>query len=308
MTQYRKTIGYLEPSYVIRKFLDAQRIRHLTSYLQDVHARGLASEEHTTLLVNCYTKLGDAEKLEEFIKVESELLRFDLVTAIRVLKQAGYHGLAVHLAKKSGDHAMYLKIQMEDAKDYADALAYLKSLTPSLTDRYLLKYGRVLMRNLPQETTLLLIQLCVGVNGRGLGAATSAEKGDRPSPQKYQHFFLDNPDGLIRFLEGVAAERWSFDRIDEETEEKRLLYGTLLELYLKRGGNDVEERKAKAMTLLKEQSYVDMDQALLLFQAAEFDEGEVYIYESRGAFEEVLRLRMRQGNVSAAMECCRSYG
>jgi vacuolar protein sorting-associated protein 11 len=33
MTQYSKTIGRLEPSYVIRRFLDAQRIHNLTSYL-----------------------------------------------------------------------------------------------------------------------------------------------------------------------------------------------------------------------------------------------------------------------------------
>lgn len=32
--QYVKTIGNLEPSYVIRKFLDAQRIKNLTTYLQ----------------------------------------------------------------------------------------------------------------------------------------------------------------------------------------------------------------------------------------------------------------------------------
>ncbi len=34
MRQYLRTIGRLEPSYVIRKFLDAQRIHNLTSYLQ----------------------------------------------------------------------------------------------------------------------------------------------------------------------------------------------------------------------------------------------------------------------------------
>lgn len=69
MTQYLKTIGKLEPSYVIRKFLDAQRIRNLTSYLQALHEKGLANADHTTLLFNCYTKLKDVEKLDEFIKV-----------------------------------------------------------------------------------------------------------------------------------------------------------------------------------------------------------------------------------------------
>lgn len=37
MTQYVATIGHLEPSYVIRKFLDAQRIHNLTSYLEQLH-------------------------------------------------------------------------------------------------------------------------------------------------------------------------------------------------------------------------------------------------------------------------------
>lgn len=34
MSKYVMTIGKLEPSYVIRKYLDAQRIRNLTDYLQ----------------------------------------------------------------------------------------------------------------------------------------------------------------------------------------------------------------------------------------------------------------------------------
>jgi hypothetical protein len=60
----------LEPSYVIRKFLDAQRIHNLTAYLQTLHRQSLANADHTTLLLNCYTKLKDSSKLEEFIKVK----------------------------------------------------------------------------------------------------------------------------------------------------------------------------------------------------------------------------------------------
>ncbi len=63
------TIGKLEPSYVIRKFLDAQRIHNLTAYLQALHRKSLANADHTTLLLNCYTKLKDSAKLEEFVKV-----------------------------------------------------------------------------------------------------------------------------------------------------------------------------------------------------------------------------------------------
>uniref|UniRef100_A0A673T2R1 Vacuolar protein sorting-associated protein 11 homolog n=1 Tax=Suricata suricatta TaxID=37032 RepID=A0A673T2R1_SURSU len=74
--QYIRTIGKLEPSYVIRKFLDAQRIHNLTAYLQTLHRQSLANADHTTLLLNCYTKLKDSSKLEEFIKNYQEALRY----------------------------------------------------------------------------------------------------------------------------------------------------------------------------------------------------------------------------------------
>ena len=34
----------------------------------------MASEDHTTLLLNCYTKRKDVAKLDEFIKVSSHIL------------------------------------------------------------------------------------------------------------------------------------------------------------------------------------------------------------------------------------------
>lgn len=57
MQRYQSTIGHLDPSYVIRRFLDAQRIGLLTSYLEALHDAGQASSDHTTLLLNCHTKL-----------------------------------------------------------------------------------------------------------------------------------------------------------------------------------------------------------------------------------------------------------
>ncbi|XP_035411541.1 vacuolar protein sorting-associated protein 11 homolog isoform X2 [Cygnus olor] len=114
--QYIRTIGKLEPSYVIRKFLDAQRIHNLTAYLQTLHLQSLANADHTTLLLNCYTKLKDSSKLEEFIKTSESEVRFDVETAIKVLRQAGYYSHAVYLAEKHAHHEWYLKIQLEDIK------------------------------------------------------------------------------------------------------------------------------------------------------------------------------------------------
>ena len=84
--QYIKTIGTLEPSYVIQKFLDAQKIHNLTAYLQALHRAGLASEDHTTLLLNCYTKLKDSDKLDEFIMTKDRDVDFDVDIAINVCR------------------------------------------------------------------------------------------------------------------------------------------------------------------------------------------------------------------------------
>lgn len=88
--QYIKTIGKLEPSYVIQKFLDSQYIDKLTMYLQALHREGRATEDHTTLLLNCYTKLnntiGQTDSLREFILMKDKDLEFEVDVAIKVCR------------------------------------------------------------------------------------------------------------------------------------------------------------------------------------------------------------------------------
>ncbi|KAG2019698.1 vacuolar membrane protein, variant 2 [Coprinopsis cinerea AmutBmut pab1-1] len=169
MQQYIQTIGVVQPSYVIRKFLDSQRIHNLVTYLQELHTLGLANSDHTTLLLNTYTKLKDVARLDSFIKAESrrsdtghgeEELPFDLDTAIRVCRQAGYFEHASYLARKYERHEDYLRIQVEDAGNVKDALEYLRKLGPEAAESNLARYGRAMLEALPEETTQLLIDLC----------------------------------------------------------------------------------------------------------------------------------------------------
>ncbi|KAG9123180.1 hypothetical protein FRC07_000144 [Ceratobasidium sp. 392] len=178
MAQYVQTVGFVRPSYVIRKFLDAQRILNLVTYLQVLHSRGLANADHTTLLLNTYTKLKDVERLDQFIKTEVQrpptsaqgpdatpsvsALPFDLDTAIRVCRQAGYFEHAAYLAKKYSRHEEYLRIQVEDAQNYAEALEYLRGMGGEATEGNMARYGRALLEHLPDQTTNLLVELCSG--------------------------------------------------------------------------------------------------------------------------------------------------
>lgn len=91
---------------------------------------------------------------------------FDLETAIRVCRQAGYFEHAVWLAERYGEHSEYLRIQIEDRADFADALAYLRKLKPDSARDSLLRYGNALLKAEPKATTMLLVDLCCGTLGR----------------------------------------------------------------------------------------------------------------------------------------------
>ncbi|KAG2053182.1 hypothetical protein BDR06DRAFT_956758 [Suillus hirtellus] len=150
MTCYLKTIGWVKPSYIIRKFLDAQCIHNLVTYLQELHALGLANTDHTTLLLNTYTKLKDS----------NGDLPFDLDTAIWVCRQAGYFDHASYLAKHYKRHEEYLRVMIEDAGKYGEALTYLRHLGAVVAESNLARYGHAMLDNLPEEMTQLLIDLC----------------------------------------------------------------------------------------------------------------------------------------------------
>lgn len=129
MAQYIKAIDNTEPSQVIRKFLDTQRIHNLIEYLEQLHEHEKATADHTTLLLNCYAKLKDIEKLEKFIKQPGDL-KFDLDTAITMCRQGGYFEQAAYLAKKHGENDLVVDILIEDLKNYDEALNFIWHLDP----------------------------------------------------------------------------------------------------------------------------------------------------------------------------------
>ncbi|TGO52457.1 hypothetical protein BCON_0141g00300 [Botryotinia convoluta] len=161
MQQYLKAIDSTEPSQVIRKYLDTQRIHNLIEYLEELHEHHKATADHTTLLLNCYAKLKDIDKLEKFIKSPGDL-KFDLETAITMCRQGGYYEQAAYLAKKHGEHELVVDILIEDSKRYPEALQYIWRLDPDAAYPILMKYARVLLGHCPKDTTQVFIDYYTG--------------------------------------------------------------------------------------------------------------------------------------------------
>lgn len=162
MQQYLLAIDNTEPSQIIRKFLDNQRIKNLIEYLEELHEHGKATSDHTTLLLNCYAKLKDVDKLEDFIRQPGEL-KFDLDTAIIMCRQGGYYDQAAFLARRHNEHGLVIDILVEDLRKYAEALAYIVRLEPKEAYANFMKYGTVLLEHCGRDATQLFIEYFTGI-------------------------------------------------------------------------------------------------------------------------------------------------
>lgn len=204
--------------------------------------------------MNCYTKLKDVNKLTEFIKRDENKskLNFEVETAIKVCRQAGYNEHALYLAQRHNEHEWYLKILLENLKDYAQAILYISSLSFFEAEKNLKKYGKTLINSIPEQTTKLLMELCTNYNpsvfedsfsnletkteensniSRSTSTGTSlnikpknsGNSNLKANPDEFIHIFVNQEEWLINFLEFII----------QKTEASHLIYNTLLELYLR---------------------------------------------------------------------------
>lgn len=332
MQQYLETIMYVEPSYVIRKFLDAQRIHNLTAYLQALHDEGIANTEHTTLLLNCYTKLKDVKQLDIFIREGSDK-KFDVETAITVLRQASYFRHALYLAQKHKRHSLYLKIQLEDIGDVKRALAYVRSMDFFQCESYVKLYGKVLIEHLTDETTQLIKELCVDYSSTPFEPEEngveenrerddSEQKHDKPeqyeeglvqkdsfkeepisnvkaNPTDFIHLFVGRPDHLQDLLEHVS----------KEIKCDATVYDALIEGYLRQKKEGKKFAHAKIMALLKSKDPYDHNHALVLCKMYDFEKGVLFILSDKlHLYHEILQYHMDRDKHQAVLSACEKYG
>lgn len=313
--QYIKTIGKLEPSYVIRKFLDSQHLDKLTMYLQALHKERQATEDHTTLLLNCYTKLsntlGQSDGLKEFILSTNDDITYDVDVAIKVCRQ-GSPDEALMLAKRHQKHDWYIKLLIEDHKKYADVLDYLSLLKFENAENLMKKYGNVLIQKIPYESTQFLKKLCTNYKPKdALIVSENALTGnyDLPNhaePEDFIHLFLNNSERLVEFLEYL---------INEGLILTTPVYNTLLEHYLHvwtnkiSGSSEKNKNSQKILKLLQNPDIkYDKAQALVVCHMHSFSEGILYLYEEQKLYQQILRHHINNNDMNSVLACCRRFG
>jgi hypothetical protein len=323
VAQYVRTIGRLEPSYAIRKFLDAQRIHNLTTYLQALHERpGLANQDHTTLLLNCYTRLKDDARLDAFVR--SDKVSFDVDNAIIVCKQSGYVDSALVIAQRHRRHDIVVKTLVVEREEYDSSLDYISDLSFYDAEALLKKHGRLFASKRPERLVSMLVSLCTDwallriksgsaiVGGQFVNGippeSQKLKEGEAPAnavscPPEFTSV-LENREHLILFLEKVLERRPCDDPA---------LFIALLELYLKeRNVSSPSMREIytnKALQLLECCDCApDPEHTLLLCQLHDFGEGKLLMFERLKMYGEILQHHCNSGNSDRIVQCCKHFG
>lgn len=345
---YTKTAGFVEPSYIIRRFLDVSHIEYLIIYLEGIHEKKLADKHHTALLLNCYVKQKSIKKLEDFLQkssFDSDL--FDTETAIKVCRELAHTDLALKLAEQSKHDDLFLKILIEDKKDYRKALDYLKTKL-ELEDKikYLREFGQTLMKNEPEFTLEFIVKIVsLSTIKKGKSQMTQMTRppnteeteilkylklGEKdwerlptvlfPKPDEFLHLFVVNNDHLEKFLnflknlKNLPNEKAIFHRLFEYYLEDYVDYynknaSTLQHRQTK--DLDLQKKEKAIMDLLKEPDYeskYDQNHLLILFKMYRFSPGIVYLCEKMNLREELLNFYIENRDHNRVLELCKQHG
>lgn len=278
--QYIKTIGHLEPSYVIRKFLDSRHIQYLATYLQALHEKHQATADHTTLLVNCFTRLNKTVKLEEFFDLyNGKDITFDIEVAATVCRDTMAFDQALMITEKSKNHNIHIDILLNNLHSASEACSYIETLPTKDAKESLLKYGSALIEKKPKEVVSMLKKIC-------------KESGSRP--EEFMFIFVDSPEELLDFLEDVTQSTPNCSQ---------LVYDTLIELYLKyrEKSNNYEQN---LMQILRDPKLYDQGRAMIMCRHYSFWMGLIHLFGEERLSHLIVRYCVQNENYDELLECC----
>ena len=285
--EYKMTIGYLEPSYVITRFIDPQHAAYLVDYLEELSKKGNMTKEHTTLLFNCYTKLRKTQQLNKKINECLEDAqnkrepKFNLETAVQVLCLTGFSSDALSIAKAFHMHDFYTKMLSENG-EYIKILGYIRDVETNVALKILKAYGNDMMISFNPSNRIgfrnFLLEACLV----GLRKKPDSEEKQKMNPDDIMRVFINFPNELYLFLKEYVERNRSANTLDQVS---KICWTTLIELCV---SENLEDEATKYFH--DANGKFDSEQLLRIFKAEKCRYGLILLYEHIHYYQEIIRL------------------
>lgn len=302
--QYKATINYLDPSYVIQKFLDGSKLNYLIEYLEALQnneefKRTCVPErltDFTALLLNCYIKQKKIKELKEFVESKNINDEVTIRTAIEVCKDTNKTDLALSIAQKAKMADSYIQILMDIKSDFAESLDYIKKL-PDIEQKFnlLIKYGEKFIEKKEviddaMKVILSLVDEIINIRNNN---------GDSEEEKKIKKLNYEKIISIFITKESEARLENLLDRImlkDNDCPKQIIL--RRIELYVdkyvegKMGSTDVVDKIREILTNEKFKDKLDKNYLLMLFKISGFNQGVTELSRIMELDQDLLQIYM----------------
>ena len=324
--QYIRTINYLDPSYVIQKFLDGSKLDFLIKYLETLNkdekmrkkCQPEEMKDYTALLLNCYIKQKKIDKLREFVEQKdiNEQPKV-LETAIEVCKDTKETELALSIAEKSHMTDFYIQILIEMKEDYDNSLLKLQKETDKIKKFHLfMKYGGIFLEKNPLKTMEVLEPLIIDLIN-----IKNGNFGEELSKELLEEYHKLNYESIVTIFSNSKNER-ELEKLldlimDKDNNCPSLIIHRRIELYLEKYKNSSVSTEDNYKTietiksLLRNEKYqniMDKNYLLMLFKIYNFTNGITELSEIMELKQELLQIYMENHNYDKIIDACQHYG
>lgn len=168
--QYIKCIPLKKTSEVISKFKESAKIPFLVTYLEKMVELEYSNSDHVTLLLSCYCKLKQHDKIAAYVKeleiedyeITQPHKKFDIKSFIDLCKEGGDYKLALTISQRFNLPETVVGIQLNYLHNPKLAMSYIQTMKIDDLLRVLVDYSDSMLDVLPNEMTKLLIDVFTG--------------------------------------------------------------------------------------------------------------------------------------------------
>ena len=318
--KYKLTINYLDPNYVIKNFLEDSKKNFLIKYLEELQINEQFKNncnnnnskrfmDFTALLLYCYIKQNQIEKLKDF--VEKQTIDDDAIikTTIEVCKDTNNIDLALSIAQQKEKNDIYIQILIETKKDYKGSLKYINEIK-NIKQKFdiLSNYGQKLLedKEISEQVNVIISNLIFDIIN-----LKRQNKDEIINNLKYEKIISiysskENEDKLEVLLEKIME-------IEKQNCPKEIILRAITlyqnkylekEKIEKNSGNEYVDKIKKI--LQKFNDIIDKSNLLMSFKISGFDKGVEELYKIMNLDQALLRIYMEKKDFKKINEFCRN--
>uniref|UniRef100_A0A8R1I1T3 Vacuolar protein sorting-associated protein 11 homolog n=1 Tax=Caenorhabditis japonica TaxID=281687 RepID=A0A8R1I1T3_CAEJA len=227
--QYKDTIGMLEPSYVMKRYLDSSKIKELCIYLECLHDAKKDNEHQTKILMNAYAKQGEKKKLMEFVnKIIDGSRSSRMRDVFEILLKWNYLPEASLLATKFAMHEDALNVIIHHMHKYTMGVTYISKMPIEDVIEMAGKFGRDLLIHAREDLMhVLWEQIRANTDSKNnFMRLFDIFMGDMDASQLFLSYVLNQTNGeeqdqyinliLEYHMRSFKSQEWSEERLNDD--------------------------------------------------------------------------------------------